>query len=112
MATVYFKVTGPAATIAGRTVDEGNYYIRDLSGFTTVKEILEFVGLTVMCLTDMWLQYEDKVVVTLETGKSLTKEELSDFAQAKMVAKKWPWHDKLEFPLGSARYLNKLLHRA
>lgn len=107
MATVYFTTTGPARVRGKFTAPAGNYFIEGMDGFTSHEEVFsvaiarEHKNL----VQDMWLQYNNRVVVDLFTGAEIYGDELSEFAQTKLTATKWG-EQPTEFPFGSARFLN------
>lgn len=91
MATLYFNITKSARTRAGRPTLPGNYYILGMDGFTSADEVFS-VALGKehrSAVENMWLQYNDRAVVDLFTGKELKDSELVEFAQAKLTAIKW-----------------------
>lgn len=109
MATCYFTLEKPARTGMGRTIPPGNYYIEGMDGFTSSEEVFQ-VALNKSHkekVSAMWLQYNNKSVVDLFSRSEIYGDELSDFAQVKLTARKWGDQSyPLNFPYGSARYLN------
>jgi hypothetical protein len=114
MATVYFRLGNPVrGQVPGISqVPAGNYYIENMPGMNTagnVCTVIDEPNLTpiVNRIQKIWMQYDGgtKTVVNMHTGKQLiTKEELSDFAQAKLTSEEYK-ETKLDFPFGSARFL-------
>jgi len=105
MAVCYFTMVESAKNSRGDVSPAGNYYIEGMDGFTSAEEVFK-VALPhrhKVKVASMWLQYSNKEVRCLLTGKDLEGEQLSEFAQAKLTATKWGAVS--DFPYGSARFL-------